>query len=56
MIVVGVILIGLLLLAFAGRALGDESESSGGWDCVLFLALLLGLVLRKRKERQDEDY
>lgn len=63
MIVVGLFLCALLAFAFAGRGLGDPRKpdaspgaSAGTWDCVLFLLLLAGIVARKRKEREDEDF
>ncbi len=54
MIVVGV---AIALLAFAGSALGDDSEGSpSGWDCVLYILLLLGIVLKQRKAKDDEEF
>lgn len=58
MIVAGLMLVSLLVLALAGRGLGDpEDESSGGLaGALLFLLLLVGIVLKKQRDRaEDED-
>ena len=58
MIVLGAILLALIALAFAGRDLGvgRDGESVSGWESILFCLLLIGIVLRKRKEREDEEF
>lgn len=55
MIVVGVVFVGLLLIALAGRALDDEGDPSPGFivACVVLLALLLGIA-HYRTNREDE--
>ena len=58
--ILGAIVLGaLLLLAFAGRALGDPADDNtphaGGWEALLFVALLLGIVLKHKRARDAED-
>ena len=57
-IVVGLIVVALLILAFAGGALREDDDTgpSGAWSLVLFLALLLGIVLRKQKARDEDEF
>lgn len=31
-----------------------DDESPGGWDALIFLLCLLGIVLHKRKAREDD--
>lgn len=60
MIVIGLVLVALFVLAFAGSALDDAprtpSEPSPVWGVVLFVAVLTGIVLRKHKEKQDDEF
>lgn len=58
MIVVGAVLLILIVLAFAGRDLGvgRDGETTSGWESVLFCLLLIGVALKKQRERsEDED-
>lgn len=59
MILVGIAFLALLALAFAGRALGDpsEDEASGGvLGALLFILLLIGIVLQKKRAREEDEF
>lgn len=55
MIVIGAVLLALIALAFAGRDLGVDRENASGWECVLFILLLLGVALKQREAREDDE-
>jgi hypothetical protein len=69
-IVIGLVLVSLLMLAFAGRGLEDSSSPAphaaphiphtsrtSGWEAALFILLLLGIVSKRAaKKADDEDF
>ena len=58
MIVVGIAVVALILMAFAGGALGDSEgkEPSGFFGALLFILLLVGIVAKQHKAKQDEEF
>lgn len=55
MIVLGAVVLALIVLAFAGRDLGVDRDNASGWECALFILLLVGIVLKKQKADSEDE-
>lgn len=57
MTLIGLALLGLALIGFASEKLDDthDRDTSGTWDALLFLLVLVGVLHSQRKRECDDE-
>lgn len=56
MLILGAVILALIVLAFAGHDLGVDRENASGWECALFVLLLIGIVSKRHASKDDEEF